>query len=237
MRAEREKERGEKEKVVAYLRSKLFPWNFIFESVDEDAIKHFITYAIQICEGKGIDKRSIPIDGVEIKELITKEVKEAVNDYLFDADDRDMVRMHGDFAGSYPFAFAQCLVHTILYRLGLEMQDVVDVKGISELLGRDIEEMRRSELFIRDLIAKNEKKAMKMFGKSILDRKVITAEGDSIGSVGNITFDIETGNVGGLIVNQQKEKGVGLKKGRISMNDVRLNMYSKNIVLKYRSYK
>ena len=139
MRAEREKERGEKEKVVAYLRSKLFPWNFIFESVDEDAIKHFITYAIQICEGKGIDKRSMPIDGVEIKELITKEVKEAVNDYLFDADDRDMVRMHGDFAGSYPFAFAQCLVHTILYRLGLEMQDVVDVKGISELLGRDRE--------------------------------------------------------------------------------------------------
>ncbi len=80
-------------------------------------------------------------------------------------------------------------------------------------------------------------KAMKMFGKSILDRKVITAEGNSIGSVGNITFDIETGNVGGLIVNQQKEKGVGLKKGRISMNDVRLNMYSKNIVLKYTNYK
>ena len=87
------------------------------------------------------------------------------------------------------------------------------------------------------MIAKNEKKAMKMFGKSILDRKVITVEGDSIGSVGNITFDIETGNVGGLIVNQQKEKGVGLKKGRISMNDVRLNIYSKNIVLKYSSYK
>ncbi len=237
MRAERGQEKEEKEKVVAYLRSKLFPWNFVFESVDEDAIKHFITYTIQICEGKGIDKRTIPIDGVKIKELITKEVKEAVNDYLFDADDRDMIRMHGDFAGSYPFAFTQCLVHTILYRLGLVMKDVVDVKGISELLGRDIEGIRRSELFIRDLISKNEKKAMKMFGKSILDRKVITAEGNSIGSVGNITFDIETGNVGGLIVNQQKEKGVGLKKGRISMNDVRLNMYSKNIVLKYTNYK
>jgi len=237
MRAERGKEKEEREKIVAYLRSKLFPWNFVFESVEEDAIKHFILYAIQICEGKGIDRGSIPIDKEGIKELIRKEVKEAVNDYLFDADDRDMVRMHGKFAVSYPFAFVQCLVHTILYRLGLEMKDVVDVKAISELLGRDIEEMRRSELFIRDLISRNEKKAMKMFGKSILDRKVITAGGDYIGSVGDIIFDIETGNVGGLIVNQQKEIGVGLKKSRISMHDVRLNIYSKNIVLKYSSYK
>jgi len=234
MRRKREKEREEEEKVVAYLRSRLFPWNFIFEDVEEDAIKHFVTYAIQICEGKGIDKRSISVEGVEIKELIIKEVKEAVNDYLFDANDRDMVRMHGDFAGSYPFAFAQCLAHTILHRLGLEMEDVVDVNAISELLGQDIKEIKGRVLFIRDLIAKNENKAMKMFGKSILDKKVITSGGDCIGSVGDIVFDAGTGNVEGLVVNHQK--GSGFKKSRISMQDVRLNMYSKNIVLKYSNY-
>jgi len=234
MRRKREKEREEKEKVVAYLRSRLFPWNFIFEDVEEDAIKHFVTYAIQICEGKGIDKRSISVEGVEIKELIIKEVKEAVNDYLFDANDRDMVRMHGDFAGSYPFAFAQCLAHTILHRLGLEMRDVVDVNAISELLGQDIKEMEGRVLFIRDLISKNENKAMKMFGKSILDKKVIMAGGECIGSVGDIVFDAGTGNVEGLVVNHQK--GSGFKKSRISMQDVRLNMYSKNIVLKYSNY-
>lgn len=234
MRRKREKEREEKEKVVAYLRSRLFPWNFIFEDVEEDAIKHFVTYAIQICEGKGIDKRSISVEGVEIKELIIKEVKEAVNDYLFDANDRDMVRMHGDFAGSYPFAFAQCLAHTILHRLGLEMRDVVDVNAISELLGQDIKEIKGRVLFIRDLISKNENKAMKMFGKSILDKKVIMAGGECIGSVGDIVFDVGTGNVEGLMVNHQK--GSGFKKSRISMQDVRLNMYSKNIVLKYSNY-
>lgn len=234
MRRKREKEREEKEKVVAYLRSRLFPWNFIFEDVEEDAIKHFVTYAIQICEGKGIDKRSISVEGAEIKELIIKEVKEAVNDYLFDANDRDMVRMHGDFAGSYPFAFAQCLAHTILHRLGLEMRDVVDVNAISELLGQDIKEMEGRVLFIRDLISKNENKAMKMFGKSILDKKVIMAGGECIGSVGDIVFDVGTGNVEGLMVNHQK--GSGFKKSRISMQDVRLNMYSKNIVLKYSNY-
>ncbi|MCK4475680.1 MAG: PRC-barrel domain-containing protein [Methanophagales archaeon] len=229
------KEKEEKEKVIAYLRSRLFPWNFIFEDIEEDAIKHFVLYAIQICEGKGVEKRSISTDEGKVKELITREVKEAVNDYLFDAEDSDMIRMHGEFAVSYPFAFAQCLVHTILYRLGLEMGDVVDVKAISELLGRDIKEIRRGELFIRDLIAKNEKKAMKMFGKSILDRKVITAEGDCIGSVRDIIFDIETGSVEGLLINHQK--GAGVKKSRIPMHGVRLNMYSKNIVLKYSSYK
>ncbi len=229
-----EKGKEEKEKVVAYLRSRVFPWNFIFEDVEEDAIKHFVTYAIQICDGKGIDKRSISVDSAEIKELITKEVKEAVNDYLFDANDRDMVRMHGDFAGSYPFAFAQCLAHTILYRLGLEMEDVVDLTAISELLGQDIAEIKERVLFVRDLISKNKNKAMKMFGKSILDKKVITAGGDSIGRVGDIVFDVGTGNVEGLVINHQK--GSGLKRSKISMQDVRLNMYSKNVVLKYSNY-
>ncbi|MCW3129514.1 MAG: PRC-barrel domain-containing protein [Methanophagales archaeon] len=234
MKEEREKEKEGKEKVIAYLRSKLFPWNFIFEDVEDGAIEHFVTYAIQICEGKGIEKRTIPAGEGAVKELITREVKEAVNDYLFDPEDKEMIRMHGKFAVSYPFAFTQCLVHTILYRLGLELSDVVDVKAIGELLGKNIREMKKQELFIRDLISRNEEKAMKMFGKSILDRKVITAGGDYIGSVCGIMFDTETGNVGGLIVNQQK--GVGSKKSRISMHDVRLNTYSKNVVLKYSNY-
>ncbi len=235
MKGERKKGKEEEERVIAYLRSKLFPWNFIFEDVEEDAIEHFVRYAIQICEGKGIEKGTISTDEGAVKELITREVREAVNDYLFDPEDKEMIRTHGKFAPSYPFAFTQCLVHTILFRLGLEMSDVVDVNAISELLGANIKEIRRSELFIRDLIARNEKKAMKMFAKSLLDRKVISAGGDYIGSVGDIMFEIETGNVGGLIVNQQK--GAGTKKNLwISMQDVRLNTYSKNVVLKYSNY-
>ena len=241
MRAEQGKEKEGREKAVAYSRSRLFPWNFVFEPVEEDAIKHFVTYAIQICEEKGIEKGTIPVPVTEddVKELITKEVKEAVNEYLFDVDDGDMAKTHGKYAVSYPFAFAQCLVHTILYRLGLELEDVVDVKAIGDLLGQDIEEIRRSELFIRNLISDRKKRAMKMFGTSILDRKIITAGGEYIGNVGDIVFEIETGNIGGLIINQQKQKGAGmdLEKGRISMHDVRLNMYSKNVVLKYSSYK
>jgi len=238
---EKEEEKEGRERAVAYLRSRLFPWNFVFEPVEEDAIKHFVTYAIQICEEKGIEKGTIPVPvtGDDVKELITKEVKEAVNEYLLDVDNGVMTKIHGKYAVSYPFAFAQCLVHTILYRLGLELKDVVDVKAISDLLGQNIEEIKRSESFIMNLISKRGKIAMKMFGKSILDRKIVTAGGEYIGNVGNIVFEIETGKVGGLIVNQQKQKGAGrnLEKGRISLHDVRLNMYSKNVVLKYTSYK
>jgi len=75
---------------------------------------------------------------------------------------------------------------------------------------------------------------MKMFAKSILDKKVITAGGDCIGSVKDIIFADETGKVEELVVNHNR--GTGLKKSRVSMGDVRLNMYSKNIVLKSSNY-
>ena len=42
------KRRIEKEKVIAYRRSKLFPWNFIFEDVEPAAIEHFVPYAVQV---------------------------------------------------------------------------------------------------------------------------------------------------------------------------------------------
>ena len=228
----KKRRKEEKEKVIAYLRSRLFPWNFIFEEVEEDALKHFIPYAIQMCEAKGIDKSTVSKE--EAKEAIAKEVKEAVNDYLFDLREKEMIKMHGEFAAVYPFAFSQCLAYTILYRLGLEMGDAVDVKAISELLGVDIHEIANKEFLIGDLMSKRGTKSVKMFGRSILDKKVITADGDYLGSVGDLLFAQETGQVEGLLVSHRK--GSEVMKSRISMGDVRLNMYSKNIVLKSANY-
>ena len=229
----KKKGKVEKEKVVAYLRSKLFPWSFIFEDVAEDAVEHFVPYAIQMCEAKSIDKGSVGEETV--KEVITREVREAVDDYLFDPEDKEMIRMHGKFAAIYPFAFSQCLAHVILYRLGLTLEDVIDIKAISDLLGVDRREIRLRERFSRDFISRNGSKALKMFAKSILDKKVITAGGDCIGSVGDIIFTDETGKVEELTVNHLR--GTGLKKSQIPMSDVRLNMYSKNIVLKSSNYR
>lgn len=228
----KKKDREEKEKVIAYLRSRLFPWNFVFEDVEPDAVEHFVPYAIQVCEGKGINKKAM--GGEILKEVITREVREAVNDYLFDPGDKEIIKMHSKFITDYPFAFSQCLVYTILYRLGLNMEEVLDLKAVSDLLGTDVERLRGRGAFINGLIVKNEKKAMKLFGKDILDRKVITAGGEYVGQVGDVVFDIDKGNVGGLIINHKK--GTGLEKSQISMNDVRLNMYTKNISLKHSNY-
>lgn len=228
----KKKDKEEKEKVIAYLRSRLFPWNFVFEDVEADAVEHFIPYAIQVCEGKGINKKAI--GGEVLKEVITREVREAVNDYLFDPGDKEIIRMHGKFITNYPFAFSQCLVYVILDRLGLNMGEVLDLKAVSDLLGTDVERLRDRGVFINGLIIKNEKNALKLFGKDILDRKVISAGGDYVGHLGDIIFDIDKGNVAGLIINHRK--GTGLEKSQVSMNDVRLNMYTKNIGLKHSNY-
>jgi hypothetical protein len=152
----KKKDKEEKEKVIAYLRSRLFPWNFVFEDVEV------------------------------LKEVITREVREAVNDYLFDTGDKEIMRMHGKFITNYPFAFSQCLVYVILDRLGLNMGEVLDLKAVSDLLGTDVERLRDRGVFINGLIIKNEKNALKLFGKDILDRKVISVGGDYVGHLGVI---------------------------------------------------
>lgn len=228
----RKSRREEKEKIVAYLRSKLFPWNFILEEVEEAAIAHYAPVAIQMCTAKGIERGVV--DPEAVREVIRHEVKEAVDDYLFDPDDREMLRMHGRFAPLYPFAFSQAIAHAILYRLGLQLADIVDVKAVGDLLGLDEREIGKRELRARDIIAQNGGKALKMFARSIVAKKVIAAGGDNLGSVEDLIFSGDTGKVEELVVNHPK--GSELKESRVPMSNVRLNMYSKNIVLKPANY-
>lgn len=221
-----------KERVVAHLRSRLFPWNFIFDDVEKDSIEHFVPYAIQMCEAKGIEQGAVGHG--DAKAVITREVKESVEDYLFDPGHKEMIRMHGKFATLYPFAFSQSLAHVILYRLDLKLEDIVDIKAICDLMGEDVREIRKRELFIRDVIARKGSKALRMFAKSILNKKVIAASGDYIGNVEDIIFTDETGEISELVVNYIRSGGA--KKSRLAMNDMCLNMYSKNIVLKSFDY-
>ncbi|MCD6210122.1 MAG: PRC-barrel domain-containing protein [Methanophagales archaeon] len=218
--------RGDEEKVIAYMTSRLFPWNFIVEDVDPESLRHFVPYAIQICEDRGIKKGSIERD--RVKEVIEKELRWMLNDYLHQ-ENRDVTRAHGKFYAQYPFAFAQALIHTILYRLGVELEDVVNINALGELLELDIKTIKRKERFIRDLISRNEEKALRIFSKAMLNRKVISEEGDYIGSVSDIVFDSETGILKGLILIQQR----GSERLKVPMDDMKLNLYSRNIVLRY----
>ncbi len=215
---------GDEERVMAYMTSRLFPWNFIVEEVDEDSLRHFVPYAIQICEDKGIKKGSIERE--RVKEVIEKELKGILDDYLHHGE---MMRIHTRFYDRYPFAFAQALIHTILYRLGLNVEDVVNINALGELLGLDIKEMKRRERYIHDLISRSEEKALRIFSKSMLNRKVISEEGDYIGSVSDITFDSRTGILESMILVPQR----GSERIKVPMDEMKLKIYSRNIVLRY----
>ena len=213
----RAKPDSDEEKVFAYMRSRLFPWNFIVEDVELESLRHFVPYAIRICEDRGIKKGSIERESA--REVIERELRRMLNDYL-----------HAEARGTEAFAFAQALMHTILYRLGVSLEEIVNIKALGGLLELDIEEIRRRERFIRDLISRNEDKALRIFGKSLLNRKVISEEGDYIGNVSDIVFDSETGILEGLILAQQK----GSERLEIPADNMKLNLYSSSIVLRYK---
>ena len=126
----RAKPDSDEEKVFAYMRSRLFPWNFIVEDVDLESLRHFVPYAIRICEDRGIKKGSIERESA--REVIERELKWMLNDYL-----------HAEARGTEAFAFAQALMHTILYRLGVSLEEIVNIKALGGLLELDIEDMRR----------------------------------------------------------------------------------------------
>lgn len=231
----------EKEKIFTFLRSRLFPWNFVLENVEEDAIRHFLKHAIQISKMKGIgsEKFSEEIGKGEeeeeggLKERITKEVKDIVNDYLFNPYDKDAIKKHGIFAHEFPFAFSQCWVHLILHPLGIKIKDIVEEKAVVELLGVDGKEKKKREIFITDLISslmkENEIIKEASYSSKILNKKVVTVEGDYIGNVEEAIFDSITGSIKELIVSK---KSFLKRSCSISMNEVKINRYSEKFIFK-----
>ncbi|GEM_PF-607783 len=267
----------DKEKVIAYRRSKLFPWNFIFEDVDERAIEYFAPYAVQILGGRHDQKkeesaqRSLRehaeagvkrgafhsgggssaeerfVDKEYLRRRIREEVSAVVSDFLFDTDDEDAIKMHGDFAQFFPFAFSQCLVQAMLHRMNMRLEDVIDVNAISELMGTNVNEIRRREDLIRDLI--NKKRNLNLSGRNLLGKKVMSESGEYVGNVSDIIFDDKSGVMkglrvavkgGGRRVSERLNNAFGragsvrMRGGEIEiqMQEVRFNSYNCGFVLK-----
>ncbi|MHC1582226.1 MAG: hypothetical protein ACXQT5_04415, partial [Candidatus Syntropharchaeia archaeon] len=129
------------DKVFAYSKSKLFPWNFLIEAVDDEAIEHFMSY---------VPKKSWKIKSPdELREVIAKEIKNVVDDYLFDPKDPNARSIHGKFARVFPFAYSQCLAHVLVYGSPFEsLDEVVDLDAVAKLLGTDITHFKKQEASI-----------------------------------------------------------------------------------------
>ncbi|MHC1569447.1 MAG: PRC-barrel domain-containing protein [Candidatus Syntropharchaeales archaeon] len=191
------------DKVVSYSNSRFFPWNILLEPLELNAIEHYMPLAIQAAWMKGSYK-----DMDRIQHLIGEDVKMVVNDYLLSPYSREAEEIHREFAADYPFAYTQALIFTRLFDTSrdLRLRDIIDIARIAELIGVDISSFNRREEQIKELISvyKKRMKKPRSFTKRIIDQKVVSADGEIIGVVRDIVFDLNTGDLIELLVAPRK---------------------------------
>lgn len=229
------------DKAHAYLNNRFFPWNFVVEPVSEDAIKHYLKYAIPI----GSVKRDLILmtyDPSKINDAITDEVRIAVNDYLVDPYNRHAKKVHGRFSDDYPFAYTKDLVYSILHELGWELGDTVDIGSILDILGVSFETFKRMESTIKRSIRLYREKVNPGITASILlNRDVIHIDGTELGTLRDITFERRFGTFVDLRVKPTRRTRTRRSRFRkigriidIPMHDVRLtNVFNNHITLNY----
>ncbi|MDI6889255.1 MAG: PRC-barrel domain-containing protein [Methanocellales archaeon] len=194
------------DKAFTYLKSRLFPWNFLLEPVDDASIEHYIKLAIPRAVG-ALKK------GSDIETVFAFKVKEIADDFLRNPEDAKARKVHGRFAKDYPFAYAQCLAYAMLYDLKEEftpISDVVDMERFAKLLGMSTDMLDKRERLIESLLHQHKGAPPGISAKSLLGQKVIYSDGTLVGIVRDIVFDNTTLNLLGAIV--KLEKGVDISK-------------------------
>jgi len=192
------------DKAFTYLKSRLFPWNFLLEPVDGRSIEHYIKLAMSRAVG-ALKKES------DIKLVFASKVREVAGDFLRNPDDPKARKMHGRFAKDYPFAYAQCLAYAMLYDLKGEfvpLGDIVDIEGTAKLLGINTDMLDKRERLIESLLYQHKDAPPGISAKSLLGQKVIYDDGTLVGIVRDIVFD--NLNLLGVIV--KLEKGIDASK-------------------------
>ncbi|MDD2666741.1 MAG: PRC-barrel domain-containing protein [Methanocellales archaeon] len=202
-----------KERVHNYLRSRLFPWNFLMEPVDDETLEHFVKKDFMI--------PSVILDDLskeELSNVICDEVKRISKEYLVNNNKLD------------PFAYAQAQVYTMLYDLRSReklrgLGDIVDTKALARLMGISMDSFKKKEESILQLIHRY--KDNKPSAKDIFGQKVIYIDGTLIGTVIDIVYEDKTGDLIELKVKTDKKlfeipiEGVYLK-----------NVYNNCVILK-----
>ncbi len=227
------------DKSHAYLNNRFFPWNFIVEPVEEDAIKHYIKYAIPIGPLK-VDAILVKHDISHLKDAIEEEVYIAVNDFLVDPFNKHARRVHGDFADDYPFAYTKGLIYSILYELGMELEDVVDVDSLLQLTGVSTESFGSMKNTLKhSLHAHRSKVTPGVPFSSIINRDVIHLDGAKLGTLKGASFDMRMGHMTDLLIKPKRtvRSLIYRNTGRyitVPMDEVRLtNVYNNHITLKH----
>ncbi|HIH36936.1 MAG TPA: PRC-barrel domain containing protein [Methanocellales archaeon] len=203
-----------KERVHNYLRSRLFPWNFLMEPVADETLEHFIKKDFRI--PSAIMEKDLSKE--ELSNVICDEVKRIVKEYLVSNNKLD------------PFAYAQAQIYTMLYDLRSRkklrgLDDIVDIKALAILMGISMDSFKKKEESISQLIHRY--KDNKPSAKDIFGQKVTYIDGTIIGTVTDIVYDDKTGDLIELKVKTDKKlfeipiEGIYLK-----------NVYNNCVILK-----
>jgi len=194
------------DKTFTYLKSRIFPWNFLLEPVDDSSIRHYIKLATPRAIG-ALKKRS------NIQTVLSSKIREVADDFLRNPDDSRARKIHGRFAKDYPFAYAQCLAYAMLYNFKekfISINDLIDIEGPAKLLGINTDMLNKKERLIESLLHQHKDAPPGISAKNLLGQKVIYSDGTLVGVVRDIVFDNATLNLMGMIV--KLEKGVNVSK-------------------------
>ncbi len=224
------------DKAFNYLQSRLFPWNFLLEPVDERPLEHYIKFAIPRAVG-ALKKES------DVEVVFASKVKEIADDFLRNPEDKRARKIHGKFAKDYPFAYAQCLAYAMLYSFKEEftrLGDVVDLGGPAKLLGINIDLLDKRDRLVESLLHQYKDAPPGTSAKTLLGQSVIYNDGTLVGTVRDIIFDNTTLSLLGIIV--KLEKGVDASKlpmiddkhALMPVDAVRLtNAYNEYLILRH----
>ncbi|MCD5409387.1 MAG: PRC-barrel domain-containing protein [Methanocellales archaeon] len=223
------------DKVYNYLKSRLFPWNFLLEPVDDAAIEHYMKLAIP--RAVGLLRKNL-----NAEKVIADEVRKIANDFLIDPNNEYAQNIHGKFADAYPFAYAQCMVYAMLCWHKGEfsgLEEVTDIKMPMSLIGVGMTSLKNKERLIQRLMHQYKDEMIRgVLAKGILNRQIVFSDGTPLGTVYNIIVDIDTSYLHSLVV--ELEDGIDPSKFKkigdgpyvqISIHSVRLsNVYNDYII-------
>ncbi len=223
------------DKVYNYLKSRLFPWNFLLEPVDDTAIEHYMKLAIP--RAVGLLRKNL-----NAEKVIADEVRKITNDFLIDPDNEYARNIHGKFVDVYPFAYAQCLVYAMLcWHKGefASLEEATDISMPMSLIGVGMTSLKNKERLIQRLMHQYKDEMIRgVLTRGILNRQIVFGDGTPLGTVCNITVDTDTSYLHNLVV--ELEDGIDPSKFekigdgpyvQIPIHSVRLsNVYNDYII-------
>jgi sporulation protein YlmC with PRC-barrel domain len=167
------------DKVHNYLRSQLFPWNFLFEPVTEPALRHFARFV-----------SPSPLSG-DVQESIKSAVNDIATDYLAEPDNKDALKTHGQFVHDYPLAYSQCQIFNALLTAGKSISDVVDVGSVASLLGISVDEIRKNVKLIAQFCKEEKNVRPRMTANSAVGKTVVLKNGTPFGTIEDFVYENE----------------------------------------------